>query len=243
MENSIRKPFSFTSRDLKWIALVTMILDHMGAALIEAGIFHYDTALMETLPNASFWLLCDIVLRMIGRVSFPLFAFLLVEGFLHTRNKKRYAIQLFLFACISEIPFDLAFEEFQYQNIFFTLWISFCVMWCCENKKENRWIQGVILVIGCIFVWWMHSDHGVLGVLLILTFYFFHEDIKKRNVCAGAILLYETWAMLGVGLLSLYLLSFYNGMAGNRRHKYFFYLSYPIHLCVLIIVRAIFLTS
>lgn len=101
MENSIRKPFSFTSRDLKWIALVTMILDHMGAALIEAGIFHYDTALMETLPNGSLWLACDIVLRMIGRVSFPLFAFLLVEGFLHTRKKNAMRSSYF---CLPAFP-------------------------------------------------------------------------------------------------------------------------------------------
>lgn len=237
MKYSIGMPFSFTSRDLKWIALITMILDHIGAALIEAGIFHYDSTLIDTIPNGALWFACDVLLRMIGRLSFPIFAFLLVEGFLHTRNKKRYAIQLFLFACLSEQPFDLAFAEPQYQNIFFTLWISFCVMWLCEHVRERKWMQGISVLLGCALVWSIQSDHGVLGVLLILVFYFFHEDRKKRNLCAGAILLYETWAMLGVGLLSLYLLSFYNGLPGNSKYKYFFYLCYPIHLGILVILK------
>ncbi|MFA7532979.1 MAG: TraX family protein, partial [Tissierellaceae bacterium] len=87
---------------LKLIALTSMIIDHYGA------IFHGDV----------------ILYRIIGRLAFPIYAFLLVEGYFHTRNVKKYGLRLFIFALISEIPFDYAFYgglSFVHQNIFFTL--------------------------------------------------------------------------------------------------------------------------
>lgn len=243
MESYIQKPFSLSARDMKWIALLTMLIDHIGAAMIEVGIFQYDTTLIDTLPNGNLWLGCDILLRMIGRLSFPLFAFLLVEGYLHTHNKKRYLLQLCFLAVVSEIPYDLAFQEVQYQNIFFTLSISFCVMWIWDIVQHNHVLQVLSLVGGCLLAYLLQSDYGALGVLMILFFYMFHENHKWRNICVGAILLYQTLPMLGVGLLTLYILHFYNGKAGNTRYKYFFYAFYPLHLCVLALLRYLFFTN
>lgn len=83
----------------------------------------------------------DMVLRGIGRVAFPIFCFLLVEGFLHTKNVWKYAGRLALFALVSEIPFDLAFQGewlfMGYQNIFFTLLVGLLVMIAFQTAEEK----------------------------------------------------------------------------------------------------------
>ena len=106
-------PSGLTGNTLKLIAIFTMLIDHIGAAVIEAGILSSNDmarmmAILET-ERGMQWYLADIVLRLIGRLAFPIFCFLLVEGFTHTGNEAKYARNLLLFALISEIPFDLAF--------------------------------------------------------------------------------------------------------------------------------------
>lgn len=132
-------PPVLTSGALKWIALITMFIDHIGAIILEKGAI---SAYNQGLPSAFsydtsvFLSKLDFFIRQIGRISFPIFCFLLVEGFYHTSNRKKYALRLFLFACISEIPFDLCFRgkilEFSYQNVMFTLLIGFLTMWAIE---------------------------------------------------------------------------------------------------------------
>ena len=99
---------------LKVLALITMIIDHYGA------IFQNDI----------------ITFRIIGRLAFPIYCFLLVEGYLHTSDVKQYAKRLLLFALISEMPFDLAFYNklgFTHQNIFFTLFLFICELFLNDD--------------------------------------------------------------------------------------------------------------
>ena len=99
---------------LKLIAIVSMLIDHVAAAVIVRVLYagHWTEQLYQIYR----------VMRSVGRIAFPIFCFFLVEGFEHTRDRKKYALRLFLFALISEIPFDLAFSaeilEVQYQNVF-----------------------------------------------------------------------------------------------------------------------------
>ena len=109
-----------TSYQLKWIAIVTMVIDHMGAIL-------YPT---------------EMVFRYIGRISFPIFCFLLVEGFCHTHDIFGYMARLGAFALMSEIPYDLAFNgevlEFTHQNVFFTLLLGVILMYVLEKGEIGR---------------------------------------------------------------------------------------------------------
>lgn len=140
---------------LKLLAIFVMLIDHIAAVvliniLISVDFFSMGSAAYE---NPTYQLMNAIYsnMRMIGRLGFPLFCFLLVEGFVHTRNKLKYVIRLALFCLLSEIPFDLAFSGqlfyMGYQNVFFTLLIGFVVMWgfqgIAERLKGMKWLPVI----------------------------------------------------------------------------------------------------
>lgn len=130
---------------LKWIAIVTMLIDHIGAVLFENGFIkaynqQLSGAFSYSVTHAVWY--ADIWMRRIGRVAFPIFCFLLVEGFFHTSNRKKYALRLGIFALVSEVPFDLAFRssilEFTYQNVMVTLFIGFLTIWAMEVLAPEK---------------------------------------------------------------------------------------------------------
>lgn len=224
---------------LKWIALLTMLIDHIGAVFLEKGVL---SAYSQQLPTAWSYetsLLLyqtDRVLRQIGRISFPIFCFLLVEGFVHTSNRKKYALRLFLFACISEIPFDLCFNnhlvEFSYQNVMFTLLLGFLVLWAMDFARSRHTALALLpaalgIFLGCL----LRADYNWKGIVLILLLYLFYTyPLEKTIVCCLA-LLWEPAACLAFIPLNLY-----NHQKGKST-KYFFYIFYPAHLLLLFLLR------
>ena len=112
---------------LKWLAILLMLIDHVGASLLEVFVLngYSNSPLAGLTGNVDFWWKVDRVLRYIGRSAFPIFCFLLVEGAVHTRDIRRYAGRMIAFAFVSELPFDLAlrnhFPWWAHQNVFFTL--------------------------------------------------------------------------------------------------------------------------
>lgn len=128
---------------LKMIAIVTMLIDHIGAAVLARllmvnGLGELDQtntdAIMQWLSanGALYWMYT--VMRMIGRVAFPIFCFLLVEGFLHTHDVKKYAMRLGLFALLSEIPFDLAFSM-QNTRIQLSECLFYTIHWFADDDR------------------------------------------------------------------------------------------------------------
>lgn len=220
----------FSGSTLKLIAIVSMLIDHIGASVLENGLLRSSLAPSGSVLHNRLSVLDDI-LRAIGRPAFPIFCFLLVEGFLHTRDSRKYAIRLFLFALISEIPFDLAIYRtlvnWGMQNVFFTLLIGLLVMMACTHFFKNIWMQSVIFALGLVAGYLLHTDYGFKGVLLIEILYFFRYD-RKNQCIAGAISF--SWEMTApLAFLPIY---FYNGKRGLSL-KYFFYLFYPVHLLIL----------
>lgn len=206
-----------SSFDLKLIAMITMLVDHLGAVLFPQY----------------------ISLRIIGRISFPIYSFLLVEGYLHTHNLKKYISRLIIFALISEIPFDLVFYNqpiyIGSQNIFFTLLIGLLSIYFIDIFKSKRWIGFFTSFILCVIAYIIKSDYSFMGVLIIIGFYIFKNNKLK-------LILYQ--ALLSINfinpfrLLSFIPISFYNGKKGYNI-KYLFYLFYPVHLLILYIINLV----
>lgn len=201
------------SFQLKCIAIVSMALDHTGAVLYPSQI----------------WLRC------LGRIAFPIFCFLIVEGFFHTHDVRRYMGRLGVFALISEIPYDLAFRgvplEYAHQNVFFTLLIGIGMVVLLERNRE--WpVKAVILLLAMWLAVLIRSDYNFRGVLLIFVFYIFHES-RWLAVTAGGFwnFLYQG-VIQKYGVLSVLPLALYNGERGKKM-KYFFYIFYPAHLLLL----------
>ncbi len=135
---------------LKLIAMFSMLMDHIGAILLDRIMIQHGA--MEVIDQQTFEVFLEAnagvyytyqILRFVGRIAFPIFCFLLVQGFLHTRNLKKYLSRLFLFALISEIPFDLALPgrlfAWEYQNVYFTLFLGVLALVgirIAEGKKE-----------------------------------------------------------------------------------------------------------
>ena len=215
---------------LKIIAILSMLIDHIGAAVLERGLLasawvKNDAALFDKIRAV------DRVLRLIGRPAFPIFCFLLVEGFLHTKDSKKYALRLLVFAFISEIPFDWAVRgnavDFRAQNVFFTLLIGLLVMMAASYFSKNIWLQGLIFALGLGAGYVLKTDYGYKGVFLIELLYFLRYDRKMQCIAGALAFSWETIAPIAF----LPILA-YNGKRGLSM-KYFFYLFYPAHLLIL----------
>ncbi len=225
---------------LKWIAIVSMALDHVGACILEvylmntqgvAPLAEYFTGQWNTLRSI------DRVLRYIGRPAFPIFCFLLVEGYVHTRDVKKYALRLGVFALISDIPFDLALRGTPlypgYQNVFFTLFIGLLVIWCLDAHQEKPWIGAVAMAVGALLAEYvLNTDYGAFGVLLIAVLYLTRERRALQCVVGAILSAWETTAPL-----AFVLIWFYNGERG-RQPKWFFYWFYPVHLLLYYLIGA-----
>ncbi|MCA9765295.1 MAG: hypothetical protein KC455_02630 [Carnobacterium sp.] len=224
-----------------------MFIDHIGAFLIEPylmsqGVTSVSLFLANELPQGSAYSLfyqLYVVFRLIGRISFPIFAFLLVEGFLHTHHLKKYISQLGLFALLSEIPFDLASKgvllEFSHQNIFFTLFIGLLCIASFDSfdkKQDSRWI---ILLLALLVSELLKVDYSIIGVLSIFIFYYFHDRVLLRTLLNGPLFLMNLTA-----IFSFIPIQLYNGKRG-KQNKAFFYLFYPGHLFLLYLIRMIFI--
>lgn len=214
---------------LKIIAILTMIIDHIGAALIEPRMMQMMAAGDQGSPELMAWLRVDHVLRFIGRTSFPIFCFLLAEGFLHTRDTKKYAGRLLLFALISEIPFDLAFFgswfDPGYQNVFFTLFLGLAALTAIKEFRETPWKQAVAVVASCGCAMLINSDYGAFGVFFVILLYLLRYDPRLQTILGSASLLWEPAAILAFLPIRMY-----NGARGHWNLKYVFYAFYPVHL-------------
>ena len=239
---SPRRGFSGTA--LKTIACITMLVDHIGASCIEAGILtpglEVGTLSQDTLSAYPLYRL-DMVLRFTGRLAFPIFCFLAVEGFLHTHDVKKYVRQLLLFGLLSEVPFDLAFFRApfapQHQNVYWTLALGVLAM--AGLKRFERpdgsasW-QGLLCVGACALTAFLaNTDYHAIGVLIICALYMARAD-RKRQCLAGALL----FAFELTAPLAFVLVWFYNGQRGacSPLQKKAFYWFYPVHLAVLAMI-------
>jgi hypothetical protein len=233
---------------LKLIACATMLLDHF-AIVIVMDWFYKAT-------GASKAALLEIyeTLRIIGRLAFPIYCFLLVEGASHTRNPKRYALRLLIAALLSELPFDLAiFGGFtwQHQSVMVTLLLGFLMLEVME-KCPHR-ILRLLLVIP--FGWlaeWMHTDYGAMGIYAVALF-FLTRQLPRREIWqfVGLWFIFSPNHLMMLNWLGGFSLTvqelaafavlpimLYDGrkMTKNKVVQWAFYLFYPVHLLALYLI-------
>lgn len=242
---------------IKIIAILSMLIDHIGAGylgrlIMKAGFMEVMNSnnlnvMMEWISEYGTLYYTYTAMRMIGRLGFPIFCFLLVEGFQRTHNVKKYALRLGAFALVSEIPFDLCFNgkflEFTYQNVFFTLFLGLLTMiafdWIAKkewavNGTLNRVVKVIFsaaaLAVGAGVAHFLKTDYAATGVICIMALYVFRKK-KPLQITAGCIaFLWEVTAPL-----AFIPIGFYNGQRGLKM-KYFFYAFYPVHLLLIWLV-------
>lgn len=229
---------------LKIIALISMACDHSSYVLF--GHFSF--------------------LNYIGRIAFPIFAFQISEGYIHTKDLKKYLLRLFVFALISQAPFLLftsIYSSSHNLNIFFTLFLGLITITIfdklnklnCTNKYMHylyNLIGLVSVVIIGIIATTLHCDYSFYGVAIIFVFYLFKKHKVLMNfafiVCTIVYylksLLYSSHfeiylLIIAFTCLSLVFINLYNNKKGKDT-KYFLYLFYPIHLLILWVITLLF---
>ncbi len=221
--------FSLSGTELKVIAAASMLTDHMGAVLFPQLLF----------------------LRVIGRLAFPIYCFLLAEGAVHTHNMKKYLLRLGLFAFASEIPFDLAFRGSffapDYQNVFFTLLLGMLMICLAGNPpqkllgaltKDSMTAQQIwniiVLIIFALAAQLLKTDYGAAGVIMIFFMYMFRDNAVMRAL--GVVLCCLSMGMAEMpAIASLLFIWRYNGRRGWQPQplQIGFYAYYPVHLLIL----------
>lgn len=209
---------------LKLIALVSMTIDHVGVCLF---------------PD-------QVLLRYIGRLAFPIYAFLLTQGFIHTRNVKKYLFRLGLLALISEVPFNLVCSGRMFfggaQNVFFTLLLGLLSLVFMERISVYR--QGVAALLpiaaACVIAQVLAFDYGCFGILMIGIFYVCRFCIGYQYVCIALIQLMMDHIQ-PAAIAALIPISLYNGRRGKCPPLllWAFYLYYPLHLLVIYMLSLI----
>ena len=234
---------------LKLAACITMLIDHIGASCIEAT---YGVA-YRTPPQI---LQLDRVLRLIGRLAFPIFCFLIAEGCVYTRDRRKYALRLLAFALLSEVPFDLMVGGtvwYPYsQNVLWTLLagalICWCVDWALRKKTPAAFLlTGAAVAAAFCLLELAGTDYRGWGMLLVVLFYGVRRvscgTVVKRTAQAVGLAVFSIGIMGGVSielwsLAALLPLWLYNGRRGysNRAVQYGFYAFYPVHILILSLI-------
>lgn len=257
---------------LKMIALITMLIDHIAAVVIWrvylasfqiTGDMQLSTDISDKIivwvaENQNFVAMIYEIMRYIGRMAFPIYCFLLVEGFLHTRSVAKYAGRLAVFALISEIPFDFAIAcewwSMEYSNVFFTLLLGLFAVWAMsyiekfhEFWQEKQWESMLgwictagtgLLVVACFGGFAemvLHTDYGFAGVIAIVILYLFRKQKEVAFVSAVLALTIFGDSIEILALFMLFYLQRYDGTRG-KNIKYAFYIFYPAHLLILAII-------
>lgn len=240
----LRGSIELTGTKLKLYGCITMLFYTIGMSVVENGLIHvnqYDSAALSDLlaESSDMMLLAGwaSVFQMIGGLAVPVFAFLLVEGFVHTSSFSRYLLTMLGFALISEVPYDLAMNDTLWdlssQNVLFTLAVCLIMLYALRMLKGKKGIAsklGMVVVVIAAILWnsILHMNFGLCMILLCAAYYLFYDRKGTRILMGCAIS-----TMYVTGPFSAYALWMYNGQRGWNKNKYVFYLFYPLHLLLL----------
>lgn len=208
-----------TSFTLKILAVIFMLIDHIGLVVF---------------PKIE-------ILRIIGRLSFPLFAYQIGTGFKHTKSKEKYMLRMLLFTLISQIPFMLVLKKVSAPfliNIGGTFTISLLALYCYE-KLDNKYLKYISAFSVSLLSLILPVDYGFYGVLCVLLFYLLRKDKLMMGIAYTILVSLHCYIDGSIfSLPSIFALVFifmYNGQKGPH-DKYLFYTFYPLHLLILSLI-------
>ena len=228
---SFREHFGISGAVLKTIAVVSMFIDHAGASLVRRYISL--TAGHVTPQQAALYKQIYYYMRRIGRLAFPIFCFMIVEGFLHTKDLKKYLSRMLLFAFLSEFPFDYALHHgqaiFDKQNVYFTLLIGLLVLTGIRAFYGRIPLQLAVMVSGMILARLLKTDYSYKGVFIIEMLYITRFTRFWQCACGASFMQYYEKMPTPLAFVPIWL---YNGKRG-RQHKMLYYFFYPGHLLLL----------
>lgn len=235
MEDKLIKVKIISGSSLKIIAVICMLVDHTAGHLFH----HCAWALVPWFTIGKYAVGPFFVMRsIIGRWAFPIFAFLVVEGYLHTRSKKRYFLNLFLFALLTEPIWDLSHYDCLFsmksQNVLFTLALGVAGLRIIDYFR-NDGLHRLIAIVGVVGVsFLLRCDYGMIGVSFIMLLYLFRN--KRDFQFLSAVPAFGHSPYSWSALLAMFPILMYNGKRGFIKGvlgKYLFYIIYPLHLLVL----------
>ena len=208
-----------TSNQLKLLAMLTMTLDHIGVQLFPGVLW----------------------LRIVGRLAFPIYAYMIAEGCAHTRNRRKYLLQMAGLALLCQLVYFFAMGSL-FQCILVTFTLSILLIYACDTGSRPL---TALALLGVAFVTValprllpgtdFAIDYGFFGVLVPVAAYLGKTHREKLLFTAGA-LVALAWSVGGIqwySLAALLPLALYGGQRGKRRMKWLFYLYYPLHLAAI----------
>ena len=227
---------------LKLVACITMLIDHVGATLVyQICLSSYDMA----------WFHLYNMMRLIGRMAFPIFCFLLVEGAHYTRNPKKYAARLAFGAVLAEIPFDIAFfggVTLYHSSVMLTLLLGFAMIQAMK-KLEGFWKIAVILpfYVAAELLGTDYGGHGILIIAMLALTRGVTYEKPLRLVLLPVLLWFGATISYGrisvpmevFGLVGVPLMFSYQGrkVTASKAVQWGFYLFYPVHIAVLCVIE------
>ena len=244
--HNLRRSIGFSHNFLSAVAMISMLIDHMALVLIKNGkLYGYDAVLYNNaiaLDDAKGWIMLYTIMRMIGRLSFPIFAFLIVEGFRKSNNLFKYILRLLILAIVSEIPYDLmVFNEiftvrcFEIQNVVFTYVIGLLMLIIIKYVNSFSVILSVFpALIAGLLTYFFKTDYAIEGILLMYVFYMLRNDINLMCLVAAIIaFVMSIENYYGTAILSIAFIYLYDGTKGDLDFRRFRYLFYPLHMLIL----------
>lgn len=229
----LKHSLGITNAQMKYIAFISMFIDHFNKVIIG-----------PKLDGSGILLTISTIFDIVGRIAFPIFAFMIVEGFMKTRSRTKYLRNLLIFALISEIPYDL-FQSVEIinmrsQNVMFSLALGLLMLIVIEkiaekikNKLGFTIISLITALIFAIVAIAISSDYDYHAILVIYVLYIFYDKRLLGRILAYLVIIKEIYSALGFGITLLY-----NGKKG-KQNKLLNYLFYPTHLLVLGLVRVV----
>ena len=226
-----KRAFGLTNNQLKIIAMISMLFDHIGVLLLPG---------------------CEI-LRIVGRLAFPIFAYMIAEGCRYTRNRTKYLLLIALMAIVFQLVYFVTMQSAGmalYQGILVTFSLSivsiYVIDWYREKKSELSFLVMLVVLASIFyaavilpeeFTWQGYSiDYGIFGILLPVLVYYAPGRVSKLFAVAFSVVglaLTTEIAITWYALLTIPLLALYNGKRGKRKMKYVFYIFYPAHLVLI----------